>query len=228
MGLDDIGLSAVIAIALLFLVWYLVGSWVNRRRMADAARWVHRGLAHYHDPRAGRAKESIKWLSTNAFNMLLENPKPPFAGVLATVLLQSRDMLTVWLSDRLSGRRDLLLLRYELKRQPIWGVEIFRPRGLLAGEARRVAREEGWSIEPSADGRLLAAHGGGQAEQLCRELLAVLGERREGIVRLGVRRQAPHLTLALDLPDPSTTDPRDTMRLGERLAEITLAYATPR
>jgi len=136
-------------------------------------------------------------------------------------------MITVWLMDRLVGRRDLLMLRCDLERQPIWGLELFRPRSILAGDARRLAAEEGWPIEPSGEAALLAAHGGGKAGELCRALLDALGEEHRRIVRLGIRRRPPHLTLALDLPDPGSSDPHETMRLAERLATITLAYSTP-
>ena len=223
---DNLGPILTAAIVATFLGWYFIGAAINRRRIAEAARWVHRGLDIYRDPTPDRTKASIKWLSTNAFNIMLEGARPPFSGLVATVLLQSRDMVTVWLTDRLSGRRDLLLLRCEFQRQPIWGVEIFRPRSVLAGDARRLATTEGWPVEPSDQADLLTAHGGGKAGELCRELLEALGDEHRRLVRLAVRRQAPHLTLALDLPDPAASDPQETMRLAERLATITLAYST--
>jgi hypothetical protein len=225
-SVDNLGIGVVFAIAALFLIWYLVGAMVNRRRIAAAARWVHRGLESYRDPHRGTSKASIKWLSTNAFSILVEDARAPVGGVSATVLLQSRDMITVWLADLLSGRRDLLLLRYDFRRQPIWGVEIFRRRSILAGDARRYAAQEGWSIEPSADAELLTAHGGGKAGELCHELLEALGGDRRHVIRLAVRRQAPHLTLAFDLPDPATADPAETIRLADRLARVVLGYST--
>ena len=224
--LDRLGIPLVVALVAVFLVWYFVGSVLNRRRMAEAARWVNRGLEGYRDEPPNQSKASIKWLSTNAFNILLEGARPPFQGIIATVLLQSRDMITVWFMDRLTGRRDLLMLRCDLRRQPIWGLEVFRPRSILAGDARRLATGEGWPIQPSEDKSLMAAHGGGKAGELCSALLDALGEERWRLIRLGIRRRAPHLTLALDLPDPASTDPHETMRLAERLATITLGYST--
>ena len=227
MDLDSLGIPLVVVMVAVFLAWFFIGSIVNRRRIAEAARWINRGLEVLREPPPNPSKASIKWISTNAFNILLEGPRPPFRGVVATVLLQSRDMITVWLMDRLTGRRDLLLLRCELRRQPIWGLEVFRPRSILAGDARRSATLEGWPIEPSGNGSLVAAHGGGKAGELCRALLEALGDERRRLVRLGIRRRSPHLTIALDLPDPVSSDPRETMRLAERLATITQAYSTP-
>jgi hypothetical protein len=224
--LDNLGIPLTVLFVASFLAWFAVGSIVTRRRVAAAARWVNRGLEVYRDESPKGSKASLKWLSPTAFNILLDGPRAPFRGVIATVLLQSRDMVTIWLMNRLTGRRDLLLLRFELRRQPIWGLEVFRARSLLAGDSRRLATQEGWPLEPNPP-HLLTAHGGGKAGELCRALLDALGEERRRLVRLGVRRRAPHLTLALDLPDPSKSDPAETMRLAERLATITLAYSTP-
>jgi hypothetical protein len=135
-------------------------------------------------------------------------------------------MMTVWLIDRFTGRRDVLMVRFDLQRQPILGVEIFRRRSLLAGDSGRIAKEAGWPIESTDDRVLLTAHGGGKAGDLCRELLAALGDDRRRLVRLSVRRQSPHLTVALDLPDPDASDPLETTRLGDRLVSIALAYGT--
>ena len=229
MDLDSFGVPLVVALATLFLVWHVVGSLIHRRRVAATARWLSRGLELVRPEGAG-GRPALKRLSVHVFNLSLEEARPPFRTVAATALLHSRDMLSVWLLDRLVGRRDMLLLRCELRRQPIWGLEVFRSRGLLAGDARRLATQEGWPIAPpEEDDRrapLLAAHGGGKSGDLCRALLEAVGDERRRLVRLGIRRRPPHLTLALDLPDPSRTDPAETMRLAERLATITLAYST--
>ena len=50
---------------------------------------------------------------------------------------------------------------------------------------------------------------------------------RRRLVRLSVRRQSPHLSLGLDMPDPGSNDPADVMRLGDRLVAVTLDYSTP-
>ena len=113
MGLDNFEVLLAVALIAVFLGWYFAGAVINRRRIAAAARWLHQGLQVYRDPVSDRTKSSIRWLATNSFNILLENARPPIKGLGATVLLQSRDMVTVWLTDKLIGRRDLLMLRYE-------------------------------------------------------------------------------------------------------------------
>jgi hypothetical protein len=225
--LESAGLYIVIALGVIYLIWYIIGAYLTRRRLAMASRWVYHGLDLYRHPTPERTRASIKWLSTNAVTITFEEPRPPFTEVVATVLLKSRDMVTIWFMDLLTRRRDLLVLRFDLERQPIWGVEVFRRRSIMVGDARRLASEAGWSVVATAEPNVLAAHGDGKAADLCQELLAVLGEEeRRRLIRLSVRRQAPHLTYALDLPDFMRTDPADVMRLGERLAAIALAYST--
>jgi hypothetical protein len=226
-NLDDYGIPLVFALAAIFIAWFFAGAVVNRRRLAQTARWVRRALDDYRLPEPSKSTLSIKWISTNAFIILLEGARHPFTGLAATALLRSRDMVTIWLLDRIVGRRDLLMLRCELPRLPIWGVEIFRPRSILSGDIRQTAKREGWPIESAASGPLMTAHGGGKAGELCSALLDALGDRRQEVVRLAIHRRAPHLTLALDLPDPTSADPRETMQLAERLATITLGYCTP-
>ncbi len=226
MDFDSIGIAAAFGLAALFICWYFIGAAINRRRIADAARWVHRGLEPYKERGQGKGNLSIKWLATNAFNVLLEGAQSPFRGVVATVLLQSRDMVTVWLIDRMTGRRDILLLRCDLRKLPIWGLEIFRPRSILAGDARHRAKQEDWPVETWVDGGLVVAHGGGKAGQFCAALLREFEDDGRHLIRLGISRRSPHLTLAIDLPDTLKSDPRDTLRLAERLASVTASYST--
>jgi hypothetical protein len=51
------------------------------------------------------------------------------------------------------------------------------------------------------------------------ELIKALDTQRVRLVRLAVRRQGNHLTLALNVPDPAQFDPSDLTRLAHRLAD---------
>ena len=55
--------------------------------------------------------------------------------------------------------------------------------------------------------------------RLAAELVQVLDSERSRLVRLAVRRQGNHLTLALNVPDPARFDPSEVIRLARRLAE---------
>jgi hypothetical protein len=99
----------------------------------------------------------------------------------------------------------------------MWGLEVYRPGTLLAGDARHSARQEGWSESP-LDGLQLAC-GGDAPRKLAAELVALLNDERGRLLRLAVRRQGHHLTLVLNVPDSARFEPRTLSTIAERLAE---------
>jgi hypothetical protein len=124
----------------------------------------------------------------------------------------------VWAWNRLHGRRDMVLIQAALKKQPFSGLEVFRSGTVLTGDSRAFARQEGWP-ESTLDAELRVAAPGDAQEKLAGELVHALGGDRERLVRLAVRRQGQHLTLALNVPDPSRFEPTQALRLVQTLAE---------
>lgn len=216
MDLDQLGFLAIALFVAVFVLWFLVGGEYNRRRAGRLARWVYQGLKPY----LGTA--SIRWLTTHAFEVFVEDPRPPFAALKVTGLLESRDMVTVWLYNRLADRPDLLVLRANLRRRPVWGFEAFRPRTILSGDARREAEAEGWSLAGPAEPGLQAWHGGGRGAGLCDRLLQALGDLRPDLLRLAVHRREPHLLLAVSAARFTQQSPERLFDRFKRLAEEVL------
>jgi hypothetical protein len=131
-----------------------------------------------------------------------------------------------WLINRLNGRRDMVLVQLALRQQPIRGIELFRLRSLLAGDARELAAQEGWTTEPFEEFQL-ASMPGATPQRLASDLLAALGPRRADLLRLALRRRGLHLTLALNVPDRRRVQSAELTRVLEALAAVTLRYATP-
>ncbi len=217
---EQVALPAVLGLGAIFIAWYLVGNEIMRRRGRALAVWCKRAL----DPMGGR--QAVKWITMHSFRLEVEGLKAPFQAGSLTGLTESWDVPMIWLGNRLNGRRDMVLLQLSLRQQPIWGLELYRPRSILAGDARRTAVDEGWSEQPLEEFRLASA-GGGAMQKLARDLLLALGDERLNLVRLAVRRRGHHLTLALNVPDRSRLTPVAFSQLVERLARATLRYATP-
>ncbi|HEY3061938.1 MAG TPA: hypothetical protein VGL99_23425 [Chloroflexota bacterium] len=209
--LEAIGLQLAIAIGVVLIVWYLGGNELMRRRSHRLAIWTKRML----DPLGG--KQSIRWLSGQAFRLEVEGTKAPIRSLLATGLVESWDTPLIWAWNRLHGRRDIILLQLTLREQPMWGLEVYRPGTLLAGDARHMARQEGWT-ETTRD-ELVIMCGGEAPLRLATELLDAIQAERRRLLRLAVRRQGHHLTLGLAVPDPNDFEPRDASRIAQRLAE---------
>ena len=111
----------------------------------------------------------------------------------------------------------MISLQATLRAQPLWGLEIYRPGTLLAGDSRHFARQEGWS--ESALESLTVAAAGSAPLRVATELLDEIGAERARLLRLAVRRQGQHLTFALNVPDPARLEPEAVARLAVRLAD---------
>jgi hypothetical protein len=207
---DQAGLAIAIGLGGVLLLWYLGGNELMRRRAHRLALWTRRVI----DPLGG--KQSIRWLSGQAFRLEVEGANAPFSSLLATGLVESWDMPVIWAWNRWHGRRDLVMLQLTLRKQPLWGLEVYRPGTLLAGDARHYANQEGWT-ESSLD-ELRVACGGDAPLRLAHDLIGLLDSERSRLLRLAVRRQGHHLTLALNVPDSTTFEPETLTTLAERLS----------
>jgi hypothetical protein len=205
------GLPVALGLGVLLVGWYLAGNEVMRRRAHRLALWSK----HVIDPLGG--KQSIRWLGGQAFRLEVEGPRAPFRSLMVTGLIEPWDVPMVWAWNRLHGRRDMVLLQATLRSQPLWGLEVYRSGTLLASDSRHFARQEGWAESPLEE--LTVAAAGEPPRRLAAELVQALDSERSRLVRLAVRRQGNHLTLALNVPDPARFDPTDVQRLAERLAD---------
>jgi hypothetical protein len=211
---ESLGLPIALGLGVLLVGWYWAGNELMRRRAHRLALWGKRVL----DPLGG--KQSIRWFGGQAFRLEVEGAKAPFQSLMLTGLVESWDVPMVWAWNRLHGRRDMVLLQASLREQPMWGFEVYRPGSVLAGDARHFATQEGWPQQPLEE--LTLAAGGQPPRELAMQLVQVLVAERARLVRLAVRRQGNHLTLALNVPDPKTFDPSEASRLAKRLAERVL------
>ncbi|HEX8969255.1 MAG TPA: hypothetical protein VF937_15330 [Chloroflexota bacterium] len=216
--MDSVGLPVALGLGVLLVGWYWAGNELMRRRAHRLALWSKQVI----DPWGGTQR--IQWLGGQAFRLEVEGPRAPFRSVLLTGLVESWDVPMVWLWNRLHGRRDMILLQATLRAQPLWGFEVYRPGTVLAADARHFARQEGWS--DSAYEELSIAAGGDPPRRLAGELVHVVQDQRPRLVRLAVRRQGHHLTLALNIPDPADFSPVHATQLAQRLAELLARQAS--
>lgn len=186
--------ALVIAITVLLLGWYFVGTVWNRRRSRRFVRGLAKGFAGLGPP------PKIQWLGTSAFQVLATTPPDPFTRLGITVVLEPREMLLVWLVARVRGRRDLLVIRGEFERQPRRELELFDPATPTGQEGSRSAAAERWVVaDAMVPGKLRWAYPATQPDPRLRweGLLQGLPLRLQ---RLSVRPASPHLLLSLAPP----------------------------
>jgi hypothetical protein len=217
---EDIGSVIATAFCILFFGSYAVALFGGRRRLMAAARWVQEML----QPLGGTAQ--VRWTASSAFHITGTDQDPPFRRMVVTVLLKPRDLIAQLVVNRLLRRNDLLMIRCELRHQPIWGLEVYRPRTLLSGLAQKEIGVEQWGETSLTASDHRVAHGGGKAEEMCEVLLNELGAERARLWRLAVRRHFPHLLLAVDLPEMTSLEATRYRELFARLVKAMQPYST--
>jgi hypothetical protein len=217
---EDIGGILATAFCILFFGSYAVALFGGRRRLRAAAAWVTELI----QPLGGTSQ--VRWTASSAFHITASEQESPFQRMVVTVLLKPRDLIAVLIVNRILRRNDLLLMRCELRQQPIWGLEVYRPRTLLSGLAQKEIEKEQWNVSELSSSDHRVAHGGGKAEELCEALLNTLGEERSRLWRLAIRRQFPHVLLAVDLPEMTAEEAARYRDLVRRLVAALEPYST--
>lgn len=104
--------NVAIGITLVLFVWYLVGSYLNRRRSQQLINIIRQAV-----PLVGE-KPTIKWYGRSAFQVDIGEPRAPFAGFHLLCVLEPRDFALAQAWNRYKGRRDQVLIRADLARAP--------------------------------------------------------------------------------------------------------------
>lgn len=190
--------DALIALVVLVLGWFAVGSALNVRRGNAALKWLQGGLKQLGD------KATVRWIGTTAVQLALAQAKPPFEEAVVVIFLEPRDLPWLWALSRHRGRRDTLILRGRLARPPAEDVELL-DRGSWSGrDALRGMKDERWSVrEPAAPGSMAAFYKYEKALGKGDALWAAAQGAAATVRRLSARRKEPHLTLHVDLPAAS-------------------------
>ncbi len=201
-------------LAILVVVWFAAGSIYNVRRGREALRWMQGGL-----PALG-ARTTVRWLGTTAVQMVLREPRPPFEEATLIVFLEPRDVPWMWALARPGGRRDLLIVRAQLRSPPRVDLEAIDRRSWSGREVLRRLPAAEWSVrEPASPREPAVYHRAEPAVALADELLALASTLGVAVPRLSVRRGTPHLQLHLALPGgalPADSFFRTIRELGEK------------
>ncbi len=155
----DPGLTAVLAVAVLFIVWYFVGSFLNRRIARRIANEMRDSLLSL----GGTSR--VQPFGSTAFRMTTEGAKAPFRDLSVVVTLQPREMPINWALARAQGRRDVAVFEASLRSTPRVGFELVDPRSRVG--KRRARAKSSWSpAELAGRNYLLSAKNEKEAETL--------------------------------------------------------------
>ena len=208
--------QAVIAFCALLVVWYVVGWQVNRRRGERLLEWVLQGLRAFSD------QITVSRLGTSGFQVNVGKAQSPFREMEVTILLQPREILLLWIFNRLRGRADHLVLKGTLRASPRGEVEVMKKRGRLAGRVLKGLDEGVWVRQETAGGLVMACRGekGQQQADAISHLVEDLSPR---LLRLSLSKKAPHLLVNLSL---AGLDEQSALLLLSSLQDLAQAVAS--
>ena len=206
----DLGLVAVLAVAVFFLVWYYAAYVYSRGLVGRIGTELKQAVLGF----GGTTR--IRWFGTTAFRMTTEGASPPFRGLSVTVTLRPREMPINWAIGTAQGRRDTALVEASLREDPRVGFELVDP---LTRIGRRRARAKSDWRKLSLAGRelLLSA----DDEMHTRRILEALErDALNAIVAVHVTAGSePGIAAAVSIEAGQTTRGLSAIRaLAERLA----------
>jgi hypothetical protein len=190
--MSDIATQIVIAFCVLLTIWYIVGWQVNRRHGRRLLEWTIRGL------RTLGGQITVSRLGTSGFQVNVRKAQAPFKRMEATIFLEPREILLLWLFNLLRGGADYLVFKGTLRASPRGQVEIIKKQGRLARRVLKRLDEKAWTHREIADGQAMAWQGkqGRQQAEAISHLVEDLSPR---LLRLSLSKKAPHLLVSLSL-----------------------------
>jgi hypothetical protein len=180
----DIGQLAIVIICAILGIWYVGASIYNRRRGLALARWLQAGLQSL----GGKAE--YKWIGSagSGLRASATGLAKPFKRLDAALLLETRELLPLWLFQRASGRRDQVILKCSLHHAV----------NARLDAAQHVTPPEGWShIQATPALQLTAA--GAAARRLADALQPFFDRYGPALRSFSYRQVEPQIVLALNM-----------------------------
>lgn len=191
----DLGQWIVIGLSVLMGIWFGVGSFYNRRRGVATFHWLRDGLSSQ-----GKVSEAA-WIgsSGSGARLVVGKANTPFRRIELIFLLESREILPLWLFNRIRQKFDEMILKSDLRSTPSQEIEVARSSdrasGALLDEMQSAKREQ---VE-APEGFVITIRGltTGDTVERIKSLLTRYGRT---IKRVSLQRKTPHLMVHVELP----------------------------
>jgi hypothetical protein len=194
-----IAIAVAGSIALLGL-WYLLFSAYNRRRGAEALKWVQAACAG-----KGRILDS-RWLTSSRLHARLQFPSRSFENARVTVKFRPRALPVQWILSCWHKQKETLTFEADLGGSPSFHLEVVRHRWCAhsRGVNKRQRNDREWDVyEPGPVVLTTRTH---WKQDSTPELNALMTVRQQDVLQVRFRPESPQFsaTVSLDaLSDPS-------------------------
>lgn len=193
----------LLVLALIMLLWYVIGLWYSRRKGIRTLNWLREGV------QVLGGDLHADWLGSAASGarVVVIKADPPFRQLETTYLLESRELLPLWLMNLLRGKRDELIVKAHLRSPRQGAIEVVPSGSRLERSLRQNGRASWHWQEGPHD--LHIAYRGGQGKALSAAVIPFLHSYGPYLNRFSLQRKQPHLLLQLrlaGLTDRQSTD----------------------
>jgi hypothetical protein len=210
-------LTIFVAVSVLVVGWFAIGTQFNLHKGKKTLAWLQDGLKLLGD------RTSLRWLGTAAVELKIQNAKEPFRQAEVVIVLEPRDVPFLWWFYRLRGRRDLLIVRGQLRAAPGAEFEAFDPNAWSARGVEAKLRFRNWNPIAVAPPPLVAYAAGNPPTVA--DLLQALAPAGCQPLRLAIRRSEPNLEVHWRLSDLQNVPARVLM---EAVRQVPLSMSRAR
>ena len=181
--------------------WYVLFTAYNRRRGAEALRWVQSACAG-----KGRIVDS-RWLNSSRLDARLQFPSRGFENAHVTMKFRPRALPVHWFLSRLHKQKETLTFEADLGGSPIFRLDVVRHRWCAHSRGVTAPKkdEREWDLyEPDPIVLTTRTH---WKEDSTPELNTLMTVRQQDVLQVRFKPESPQFsaTIALDaLDDPRT------------------------
>lgn len=192
----DLGQLIVIVLSLILGMWFFLGAVVNRRIGVATFNWLSLGVESL-----GKLSEA-KWIgsSGSGARLVIAKAQAPFQRIELVFLLESREILPLWIFNHLRGKRDEMIIKAGLRSVPSQEIEAAwegdRQLHKLLDSTQKKPFEK---LPESPTGYEIASRGQVNSTTLD-HLKSFLERFPDSVRRVSLQRTAPHLILQVNLP----------------------------
>jgi hypothetical protein len=200
----DLGQWIVIGLCAVLIVWYVVAGYLNRKRGILIYRWLREGLE-----KIGEIT-NVGWIGSSGSGgqIVLKSADAPFKSVEVIFLMESRELLPLWLINLLRNKRDVMILKAALRSPPTQEVEVARSGDREFSRILALEQKPPYT-ELSAPEGFQIAQRGRKNPQGIQQLEAFLAQEGATVQRISLGHKTPHLVLHAFLAELMDTPAED-------------------